>query len=66
MTKLQQIEQSIEALSDAELKELAAWFEELRWQRWDRQLEADVATGKLDKLISAAKAEIASGKTKPL
>jgi cytochrome c553 len=32
MTKLQQVEQSIEALSDAEIKELAAWFEGLRWQ----------------------------------
>lgn len=66
MTKLQQIEQSIEALSDAEIKELAAWFEELRWQRWDRQLEADVAAGKLDELISEAKAEISAGKTTPL
>ena len=66
MTKLQQIEQSIEALSDAEIKELAAWFEELRWQRWDRQLEADVAAGKLDELISEAKAEILAGKTTPL
>ena len=66
MTRLQQIEQSIEALSDAEIKELAAWFEELRWQRWDRQLEADVAAGKLDELISEAKAEILAGKTTPL
>ena len=66
MTKLQQIEQSIEALSDAEIKELAAWLEELRWQRWDRQLEADVAAGKLDELISEAKAEISAGKTTPL
>lgn len=66
MTKLQQIERSIEALSDAEIKELAAWFEELRWQRWDRQLEADVAAGKLDKLADEAWAEHRAGKTRPL
>jgi hypothetical protein len=66
MTKLGQIEKSIEDLSDRELKELAAWFDELRWQRWDRQLEADVAAGRLDRFIADAKAEIAAGKTQPL
>ncbi len=66
MTKLQQIEQSIEALSDAEINELAAWFEELRWQRWDRQLEADVAAGKLDRLAEEAWAEHRAGKSRPL
>jgi cytochrome c553 len=45
MTKLEQIEKSIAALSDDELKELAAWFDELRWQRWDRQIEEDVGAG---------------------
>jgi hypothetical protein len=66
MTKLEQIEKSIAALSDQELKELASWFDELRWQRWDRQLEDDVRAGRLDKLIGDAKAEIAAGKTRPL
>jgi hypothetical protein len=64
--KLEQIEKSIAALSDQELKELAAWFDELRWERWDRQLEDDVKAGRLDKLIGDAKAEIAAGKTRPL
>jgi ABC-type phosphate transport system auxiliary subunit len=62
MTKLEQIEKSIEDLSDRELKELAAWFDELRWQRWDRQLEADVAAGRLDRFIADAKAAIAAGR----
>jgi ABC-type phosphate transport system auxiliary subunit len=66
MTKLEQIEKSIAALSDQELKELASWFEELRWQRWDRQLEDDVKAGRLDKFIAEAKAELAAGKTRPL
>jgi hypothetical protein len=64
--KLEQIEKSIAVLSDQELKELAAWFDELRWERWDRQLEDDVKAGRLDKLIGDAKAEITAGKTRPL
>ena len=66
MTKLEQIEKSIAALSDQELKELASWFDELRWQRWDRQIEDDSKAGRLDKFIAEAKAELAAGKTRPL
>ncbi|MFI0845425.1 hypothetical protein [Mesorhizobium sp. IMUNJ 23232] len=66
MTKLEQIENSVSALSDEELKSFAEWFAELRWQRWDRQIEADAEAGRLDKFIAEAKAEIAAGKTRPL
>ena len=66
MTKLEQIEESIASLSDDELRRLSAWFDELRWQRWDRQLDGDVAAGRLDRLVADARAEIAAGKTRPL
>ena len=66
MTKLEQIEESITSLSDDELRRLSAWFDELRWQRWDRQLDGDVAAGRLDRLVADARAEIAAGKTRPL
>jgi ABC-type phosphate transport system auxiliary subunit len=66
MTKLEQIEESIASLSDDELRRLSTWFDELRWQRWDRQLDGDVAAGRLDRLVADARAEIAAGKTRPL
>ncbi|MCO5162926.1 MAG: hypothetical protein M9939_17460 [Mesorhizobium sp.] len=66
MTKLQQIEKSVEALSDEEMKAFAAWFEELRWQRWDRQIEEDSEAGKLDKLAEEALADFRAGRTTPL
>lgn len=66
MTKLEKIEKSVAELSEEELKTFAAWFEELQTERWDRQIEADAKSGKLDKLIAQAKAEIAAGKTRPL
>jgi hypothetical protein len=66
MSKLEQIEKSVASLSDAELKSFADWFDNLRWQRWDRQLEKDVRAGRLDSLISDARDEIKAGKIKPL
>src|SRR5256885_12423146 len=33
---------------------------------WDRQIEEDVKTGRLDKLFAQAEADIAAGRTKPL
>jgi hypothetical protein len=66
MTRLDQIEKSIAELPEDELKVLAAWFDELRWSRWDQSLEADEKAGRLDRFIAEAKAEITAGKTRPL
>ena len=66
MTKLEQIEKSIATLSDEEIKQLAAWFDELRGQRWDRQIEEDAKAGRLDKLADEALADHRAGKTRPL
>ena len=66
MTKLQQIEKSFESLSDEEMKAFAAWFEELRWQRWDRQIEEDSKNGKLDRFADEALADFRTGRTRPL
>jgi hypothetical protein len=33
---------------------------------WDRQIDADAKTGRLDHLIAQAEADIAAGRTKPL
>lgn len=66
MTKLEQLEQSVAALSDEDLRRFASWFDELRWQRWDKRIEDDVKAGRLDRLIGEAKAEIAAGKTRAL
>lgn len=66
MTKLEQIEKSIEDLSNDELKKFAEWFAELQAERWDRQIEEDVAAGRLDKLIAEAREEIKAGKIRSL
>ncbi len=66
MSKVESIEQQIKALSAEELAQLRAWFLEFDWALWDRQLERDVAAGKLDALAEKALRNHAAGKTTPL
>ncbi|MGF7004598.1 hypothetical protein [Aminobacter sp. BE322] len=66
MTKLEQLQKSVEALSKDELKKFAAWFAELQAERWDRQIAEDAAAGRLDMLAEKALAEIRAGRTRPL
>ena len=57
MRKIEEIEAQIQKLSQEELTELREWFLEQDWKAWDSQLEADVKAGKLDTLVSEARAE---------
>lgn len=53
--QIEQLKTEIEMLSDEEFKQLRRWFAEKDWQRWDQQLEADIAARKLDFLLDEAK-----------
>lgn len=66
MAQVEHIQAEIEALSDEEFTRLRKWFAEKDWQRWDEQLEADVAAGKPDFLLEEAKAAKAQGKLRDL
>jgi hypothetical protein len=66
MTKIEQLERDVESLSQQELASFRTWFAEYDWKIWDRQLEADVAAGKLDKLAAEALAEHERGETSEL
>ena len=66
MTKVEQLEREVGSLSPPELAAFRNWFAEYDWEIWDRQLEADVATGKLDKLAAEALGELERGETSDL
>jgi hypothetical protein len=66
MTNIEAIEREIEKLSPEELAAFRAWFLEHDWQAWDRELERDVADGRLDRLATEALAEVERGETKEL
>ncbi|PZV39206.1 hypothetical protein [Mesorhizobium kowhaii] len=66
MTKLEQIEKSVAALSPEELKAFASWFEALQADMWDRQIEAEAKSGRFDKLAEQALADHRAGRTRAL
>ncbi|HEY1234097.1 MAG TPA: hypothetical protein VGH22_12040 [Candidatus Binatia bacterium] len=66
MSKVENIEQAVEALTPAELAAFRRWFLEFDAQLWDRQLEEDVRKGRLDKLAEDALAEHRAGKSKEI
>ena len=63
MGKVEHIEQQIQALSAEELAEFRAWFLKHDWAAWERQLERDIDTGKLDSRGEKALSEHKSGKS---
>ena len=56
MTKLEQIQSSIEKLSAREIAELRDWLEELDARLFDEKIERDAKAGKLDKRADLAEA----------
>ena len=66
MTRLEQIEKFVRDLPPEEFDTFARWFEELIADRWDRRIERDSASGKLDALADAALAAFRKGDSRPL
>ena len=66
MTKVEKIQNAIKTLSKKEYTHLRQWFSERDWEKWDRQIEADSESGKLDFLINEALEEKAKGNLKEL
>jgi hypothetical protein len=63
MSKVESIEHQIQQLSPEELATLRDWFVEYDAENWDRQFEADVAAGRLDKLGDRALQEHLAGRS---
>jgi hypothetical protein len=66
MTKVETLEREIEKLSAEELAAFRDWFANYDADAWDRQMEADVKAGKLDRLAAEALAEHKRGETKAI
>ena len=61
MLTLEQIESAILQLPPDEYQKLVEWFADLDYQRWDEQLEKDIADGRLEALALEAIAEFEAG-----
>lgn len=62
MSKVETIEQQVEALSTSDLAAFRKWFQEFDAAAWDRQIEEDAKTGRLDRLADAALEALKAGK----
>jgi len=63
MGDVEKLERQIKDLSPEELAAFRKWFLAYDWDVWDRQLEQDVAAGKLDALAEKALRDHAAGKS---
>jgi len=61
MDRVEQIEAAIDGLDAQEYDRLIHWFREREQARWDRQLDQDSASGKLDFLFQEAEEQSAQG-----
>ena len=59
MSTVQEIERAIAKLTDKELAELRSLI-------WDRDIERDAASGRIDQYANEAIEEYRTGKTRPL
>ena len=66
MTKVEELEKKVEGLSPAELSLFREWFATFDAELWDRQLESDVAEGKLDDQADAAIAAHKRGESREI
>jgi len=66
MGKIEKIEREIQGLSPEELAQFRAWFLEYDWANWDRQIERDAESGRLDDLAARALRDHAAGKSTPI
>ena len=66
MGNVKSIESAVESLPPMELAEFRRWFAEFDGNAWDRQIEQDAASGKLDQLAAEALVDYRAGSARQL
>jgi hypothetical protein len=63
MTQIEELERAVTTLSSAEYRRFRKWFLQRDWEAWDRQIEEDSDSGKLDFLLKEAEKEKSEGES---
>jgi thiaminase len=66
MTTLPEIESAIQQLPESDVRQFSEWIQAYVDEMWDRQIESDLASGKLDHLIARAEVDISANRVKNL
>ncbi len=61
MSRVEQLEKQIAELTPVELRALREWFAHYDAEVWDRQIESDVKSGKLSRLMERARRDHGAG-----
>ena len=62
MSSIAEIEDAVRRLSPDDLAVFREWFVQLDAEAWDRQIEEDVAAGRLDSLAEEALEDLRQGR----
>ena len=66
MSTVAEIENALQKLPVEDAWKVAGWLQHYLDEKWDRQIDADIAAGKLDKLADQALEDYHAGRVKPL
>lgn len=66
MTNRLEVESAIKQLPESEVRALANWLQDYLDEMWDRQIEADLASGKLAPLIAQAEEDMATNNVRDI
>ncbi len=66
MTTRLEVESAIKQMPEHEVRDIAKWLQEYLNEMWDRQMVDDLASGKLDRLMAEAEADIATNNLRDL
>jgi hypothetical protein len=62
MMTIDKLERAVSELPPEDLAKFTTWFEEFIACQWDRQIQADAAAGKLDRLVREADEDFEAGR----
>lgn len=66
MSTVVEIEKALQTLPVQEARKIADWLQHYLDEKWDEQIDGDIASGRLDKLADTAMQDYHAGRTKPL
>ncbi len=66
MSNVQELEMAVSQLAANELLQFSEWFEEFLADQWDKKIEADIMSGRLDAIGKRAEDDFLAGRASPL
>jgi hypothetical protein len=66
MSTVVEIEEALQTLPVEDARKIADWLQRYLDDKWDKQIDGDIAAGRLEKLADKAMQDYQAGRIKPL